>query len=118
MVFGQAVGDRLAKIVQEPVGDFVARNDPAGEDRQIRTRVVAAELRELVEKPVRPVRETDLPAVVVDILQTLADQGPGILTEHFGHRLEVLLHGRRVQPVQLEALAARAGATDAAPVIV
>jgi hypothetical protein len=32
MVVGQAVGDRLAEVVQEPVGNFGARNDPTSED--------------------------------------------------------------------------------------
>ena len=63
VVLRDAVGDRLAVIVQEAIGHLGTADDVAGQRRQIGPRIVAPPPAELLDEVRRPVRQPDLPTV-------------------------------------------------------
>ena len=77
VVLRQQVGNRLPQVPEEPLGDFHAIDDPAGEDGQVAEKVVAAALAELLAHLRRPVLRVDFPTVDVRGDERLAGQRRG-----------------------------------------
>ncbi len=104
VIIGPHVGERPAEIPQEAVADLGALDDTAGQDRQIRRRVVPATLAKLVDHLLRPVLAPRLPTIHHHVLQALAEQRP----QRFGQRIEVtVIVGFHVFGAKLVGLVAR-----------
>ncbi len=106
MVVGEHVGQRAAKIPQEPVADCGALHHAAGQCRQIRCRIVTAALAEFRNHIVGPILHAGFPTVDQNVLQALAVKRSQAPLDRIEVAVEVRFH---VLAAQLIGLVAQSG---------
>ena len=95
VVLAEQIVDRLPHVPEETLGDFQAVHHAAGDHRQQRQRIVAAEPLELLAELGRPVLRADLPTVDVrgDQRAVLAHQRP-VVGDQLAHQAVEMHFGR------------------------
>ena len=69
VILRQTIGDGLAQVVQEAVGDLGTAHRVAGQHRQVRSGIVTAVLLKLVEEISRPIGQANFPTIIVQVLE-------------------------------------------------